>query len=274
MSLKCFGQDSDQNNQIEKNQYRTKNFTVTPIGITAYRCKVENNGISVNVGTINYEEDRIKYKFNIENMSEEPLVIKRAYWAEPVFGPVYNSDTIFKGQRQLFEYYLSETHRPGHIYKTGYISTNHGDFSIHFKGVNLPPQIFLNKTEHIDSISLGDSILSKFRIYNYNVDQMNSTIVSQFPMYNMADVIDTFVIRKVVSDDNTTVRCDSIDSGIIGSFIASGSYREFKVCFLPNKSGKVYSKIVITIENINYQKNNWGRFWDIEYYIFTEIYGF
>ena len=234
---------------------QTESFSQTVFSISVkdtlkYQFKSEN--YSVNIGSVNFGQPPIEYNFYITNNSETALIIDRAYWAEPTLCPKYNHVPITKGQSGLITYKLLETRRPGPFSKTGTVNTNLGTFTINFTGQNLPEYIYLDKPIKIDTIALGDTISSEFKIYNQS-DTSSLTI------------------ENIQCDWKTIITFNDDEVRKTENIIPPNSYRTFKVLFIPYKIGICSSKINIKLSNnceINQRQWNWTT---VEYNIYATV---
>ena len=227
-------------------------FSISVKDTLKYQFQFENYSYKVNIGSVNYGQQPTSYNFYITNNSDTPLVITQAYWAEPILAPTYKQDPIAKGRTGLIKYTLLETKRGGPFSKTGTVQTNLGTFSINFTGQNLPPFIYLDKPIKIDTIALGDTISSEFKIYNKS-DTSSLTI------------------ENIQSDWKTIITYDTDEVKKYENIIPPNSYRTFKVLFIPYKIGTCSSKINIKLSD-NSEKNQTQWNWKtVEYNIFATV---
>ena len=198
------------------------NFSISVKDTLKYQCPMINlNKIVVDIGSVNFGQRNTDYNFFLTNNSDTALIITNAYWAEPILGPTFKQTPIFKGQTGSFKYTLRETRRVGPFSKRGTVQTNFRSFEIVFKGKNLPPNIYIDKPVKIDTITLGDKIISEFKIYNRS-DSSSLTI------------------ENIHTDTTTTITYQQ-------NVITPNSYWTFKAVSKPNSVGTYSSKIIITI---------------------------
>jgi hypothetical protein len=214
-----------------------ENFSISTKDTLKYQFQnISNNkalykNFKVDIGSINYGQPLIHYDFYLTNNSDTPLVIQHAYWAEPSFSPNYSINPIAKGETGLLTYSLKDTKKQGVFSKTGTVITNLGNFNINFKGVNLPPDIFINHPIKIDTIKLGEKITSEFKIHNKSETQ-------------------ALIIEDLQINLKTLINYDNDEVNKYQNTIPPNSYRTFKASFFPDTVGDSSSKINIKINGI------------------------
>jgi hypothetical protein len=227
-------------------------FSISVKDTLTYQFQSENNTYKLNVGSVNYDQKPIEYNFYLTNNSDNPLFISRAFWGEPSIGPSFNNDTIVKGQSGLFKYTLYETKRVGRIPKTVNVETNQGFFSINFFGNILPPEIFIDNAKKIDTITLGD------------------TLITEFKVYNKSD-IDSLTIENIQIEMNTIVIHNKDEIKNYENLILPNTYRTFKVLYIPYKNGVNSSKITISLSNSNDENQSQWSWRTVEHNIFATV---
>lgn len=232
--------------------FAQKEFSISVNDSLKYQFHNEDYSYKVNIGSINYGQRPKAYNFYITNNSDTPLVINHANWAEPILAPSYDRTPIFKGQTGLLKYTLLETRRPGAFSKTGTVETNQGTFNINFTGYNLPSTIYLDNPMKIDTIELGDTICSVFKIYNKSDTS-------------------SLKIEHIQSDWKTIISYDQDEVNKYENLIPPDSYRTFNVFFIPYQVGVCSSKISIKLSE-NSEKNSGQWTWKtVEYKIFATV---
>jgi len=235
------------------NSFAQTAFSISVKDTLKYQFQNANYSYKVDIGSVNYGQRHIDYNFYFTNNSDTPLVITQAYWAEPMLGPTYKQDPITKGQTGLIKYTLLETKRVGSFSKTGLVQTNLGIFNINFFGKNLPPNIYLDRPIKIDTIALGDTISSEFKIYNKSDTS-------------------SLQIDNIQTDWKTIITYDKDKIKKNENIIPPNSYRTFKVLFVPYKTGDCFSKIIIKLSN-SCEKNSTDcyRRTEVEHNIFATV---
>jgi len=230
LNISCFAQikiDFENNNSI----------VVTPINFPEQMLRYYgDNRIFVNIGTVNYDERTI-YDFDLTNISSEPFVFGYVTWGEPSFKPYWKRDPISPKRNTKLSYGHVDTRRIGNISKTSTVKTNFGRFYVSFRGYNLPPDVAIDDTYVKCTASLGDTIKASFKIYN----KSDTSFLS---------------LSRMSSDFHTYVTCEKQNE----KSIAPNSYKTFYVRYIPQKTGKLTSQIVISVNGA-----------PVQYYIYCNV---
>ncbi|MBI3236027.1 MAG: hypothetical protein HYZ42_18660 [Bacteroidetes bacterium] len=207
-------------------------FSISVHDTLKHQFKGYGSSFSVKVGTVNLGQPSIDYGFYITNHSDTPLIITNASWAELLLAPYYQSEPIVKGQIGLIKYRLMETRNRtgGHYAKTGHVETNLGDLNIRFLGINLPDDIYIDRPMIIDTVELGD------------------TMISEFSIYNKSDT-SSLTIDTIIYEPNTIVEYDNNEKKNTKIIIPTHSYKYFKVLYIPNQTGNSNSNISLIIND-------------------------
>ncbi|MFN5984556.1 MAG: hypothetical protein ACK479_13900, partial [Fluviicola sp.] len=112
--------------------------------------------------------------------------------------------------------------------------------------------IFIDNAKKIDTITLGD------------------TLITEFKVYNKSD-IDSLTIENIQIEMNTIVIHNKDEIKNYENLILPNTFRTFKVLYIPYKNGVNSSKITISLSNSNDENQSQWSWRTVEHNIFATV---